>query len=87
MSSTFDSVAAIGGAVGGWVVWRAVADSTPVHPTDRREIVAGFAVLAGAAAVFTALEVSEPSLPIAFAGTALAVGATVSAPLLGERVV
>ncbi|QPV61454.1 phosphatase PAP2 family protein [Halosimplex litoreum] len=84
---TFDSVAATGGAVGGWVVWRAVADSTPAHPTNSGEIVAGFAVLAGAGALFAALEAVEPSLPVAFVGATLAVGGAVGAPLLGERAV
>jgi membrane-associated phospholipid phosphatase len=81
---TFDSVAATGGAVGGWVVWRAVADSTPARPTNRGEIAVGFTVLAGAGVLFAALEAFEPPLPVAFVGTALAVGGAVSAPLLGE---
>jgi len=84
---TFDSVAAIGGAVGGWLVWRAVADSTPVRPTTGREVLAGFGVLAGAGLLFVALEAYEPPLVLAFAGTAVAVGGVVGAPLLGERAV
>jgi len=84
---TFDSVAATGGAVGGWVVWRAVADSMPAHPTNREEILAGFAVLAGAGVLFGALEAFEPPLVLAFAGAALAAGGAVGAPLLGERAV
>ncbi|QLH75935.1 phosphatase PAP2 family protein [Halosimplex rubrum] len=84
---TFDSVAAIGGALGGWVVWRAVADSTPARPTNRGEVLAGFAVLAGAGLLFAALEAFEPSLALVFAGAAVAVGGAVGAPLLGERAV
>ncbi|WP_436928424.1 phosphatase PAP2 family protein [Halosimplex halobium] len=84
---TFDSVAAIGGAVGGWAVWRGVADSTPAHPTHRGEIFAGFGVLLVAGLLFAALEAFEPPLAVAFAGTAVAVGSAVGAPLLGERLV
>ncbi|MFC7196242.1 phosphatase PAP2 family protein [Halosimplex aquaticum] len=82
---TFDSVAAIGGAVGGWLVWRLVADSAPAHPTDRREVVAGFAILAAAGVLFSAIEAFEPPLALTFSGTAVAVGGAVGAPLLGER--
>ncbi|WP_459194415.1 phosphatase PAP2 family protein [Halosimplex sp. J119] len=84
---TFDSVAAIGGAVGGWLVWRLVADSTPATPANRREVVAGFAVLAVAGVLFSAVEAIEPPLVLAFVGSALAVGGAVGAPLLGERAV
>ncbi|QLH80264.1 phosphatase PAP2 family protein [Halosimplex pelagicum] len=84
---TFDSVAAIGGALGGWLVWRGVADSTPAHPTDRGEVLAGFAVLAGAGILFAVIEAFEPPLALAFVGTAVAVGGAVGAPLLGERAV
>ena len=82
---TFDGVAAVGGAVGGWVVWRTVADATPARPTNRREIAAGFGVLAVAGVLFAALEAFEPALPVAFAGAAVAVGGAVGAPLVGER--
>ncbi len=47
---TFDSVAAVGSAVGAWLAWRAVGDLMPAHPSNRPEVVAGLAVfgLAGA---------------------------------------
>lgn len=82
---TFDSVAAIGGAVGGWIVWRAVAETTPAHPTNRREVLAGFLVLALVAGLFSVLSAVKPPLPVTFFGTAVAVGGVVGAPLLGER--
>jgi len=43
--ASFESVAALGSAAGAWLVWRGVADSTPAHPSNRREVGAGFAVL------------------------------------------
>lgn len=81
---TFESVAAIGSAVGAWLVWRGVADSTPTHPSNRREVSAGFAVLGLAGGLFALLYALKPSLSVTFFGTALAGGGAVSAPLAGE---
>lgn len=82
---TFESVAAVGGAVGAWLVWRGVADSTPAHPTTEREVVAGFLVLGTVALLFVVVTALEPPAPLAFVGTAVAAGGAVGAPLLGER--
>ncbi|WP_114578862.1 phosphatase PAP2 family protein [Saliphagus sp. LR7] len=82
---TFDSVAASGGALGAWVVWRAVADTTPAHPTTRREVVAGFLVLGAGAALFGGLTATEPPLALTFLGAVVAGGLAVGAPLAGER--
>lgn len=83
--TTFDSVAAVGSAFGAWLVWRTVADSTPAHPTTRREVVAGFAILAIAGGLFGATYAIEPTLPFTFLGAAIAAGGAIGAPLLGER--
>lgn len=82
---TFDTVAAGGGAVGGWLVWRAVAETTPAHPASRRDVWAGFLVLGVVAGLFGALTAIEPPHPVTFVGSAVAVGGAVGAPLLGER--
>lgn len=82
---TFDSVAAIGGAVGGWLTWRGIADSTPAHPSNRREVVVGFLALGVAGVLFSVVYALEPPLPLTFLGTTLAVASVVGAPLLGER--
>lgn len=87
VSVTFDSVAAVGGAVGGWVVWRGIADSTPAHPTSEWEVLAGFGALCLAAALFGLLYAFEPPHVATFVGSAVAVGTAVGAPLLGERLV
>lgn len=84
---TFDSVAAIGGSVGGLLAWRGVADSTPAHPSNRREVVAGFLVFLLAGAVFVVVHALKPSYPLTFVATALAVAAVVVAPITGERLV
>jgi membrane-associated phospholipid phosphatase len=84
---TFESVAAVGSAVGAWLVWRGVAESTPTHPTSRREVVAGFAVLGIAGGLFTVLEALEPAPLVTFVGAAVAVGGAVGAPLAGETLV
>ncbi len=82
---TFESVAAIGGAVGAWLVWRGIANSTPAHPTTRREVVAGFIVLVVMALLFVIIRVLEPPLVLTFVGTAVSAGGAIGAPLLGER--
>lgn len=82
---TFDSVAAIGSAVGAWLVWRGIADATPSHPTNRREVVAGFAVLGVMAGLFVVIYTVEPSYPLTFLGAAITAGGAIGAPLLGER--
>ncbi|WP_207591661.1 phosphatase PAP2 family protein [Halomontanus rarus] len=84
---TFESVAAVGSAVGAWLVWRAVADSTPAHPSNRREIVAGLAVFGLAGGLFVLLYSIEPPLLVTFFGTAIAVGGVVGAPLIGTQLV
>lgn len=81
----FDSVAAIGGPVGGWLVWRGVAESTPAHPANRREALAGFVALLISGGLFGAVYASDPSHVTTFLGTAIAVGGAVGAPLIGER--
>ncbi|MFC7019120.1 MULTISPECIES: phosphatase PAP2 family protein [Haloarcula] len=82
---TFESVAATGGAGGAWVVWRAVADSTPAHPTTRRAVATGFGVLGAVGGLFVAIATFEPPLAVTFLGSAVGAGGAVGAPLLGER--
>ncbi|WP_247003835.1 phosphatase PAP2 family protein [Halosolutus gelatinilyticus] len=84
---TFDSVAAVGSAVGAWLTWRAVGDLTPAHPLNRREVVVGFAVFGLAGGFFALLNSLKPSLPITFFGATIAVGGVVGAPLIGNRFV
>jgi len=83
--ASFESVAALGSAVGAWLVWRGVADSTPAHPSNRREVGAGSVILGLAGGFFALLYVIEPPLLVAFFGSAIAVGSTVAAPLAGEK--
>lgn len=85
--ASFESVAALGSAVGAWLVWRGVADTTPAHPTNRREVAAGFAVLGLAGGLFALLYAVEPPLLITFFGSAVAVGGAVAAPLAGQKLV
>ena len=82
---TFESVAAVGAAVGAWVVWRAVADSTPARPTTRRAAATGFVVLGAVGGLFVAITALEPPLALTFLGSAVGAGGAVGAPLLGER--
>lgn len=82
---TFESVAAVGGAVGAWFVWQGIADATPAHPTTRREVVAGFLVLGATAVLFVIVTALEPPLALTFIGTAVSAGGAVGAPLFGER--
>ncbi|SFR85388.1 PAP2 superfamily protein [Halomicrobium zhouii] len=82
---TFDSVTALGGALGAWVAWRAVAEATAAHPSSGREVMAAVAVLAVAAALFGAVYALTPGLVVAFLGAVLAGGGAVGAPALGDR--
>lgn len=82
---TFDSVAASGGAVGGWLVWRVVAENMPANPTTKREVVIGALIFGAAAILFGALIAVEPPLLLAFAGSAVSAGLVVGAPLLSQR--
>jgi len=84
---TFESVAAVGSAVGAWLVWRVVADSTPAHPSSRREIVASLAVFGLASALFALLYSVKPSLLVTFFGSITTVGGIVGAPLIGKKLV
>ncbi|WP_254544852.1 phosphatase PAP2 family protein [Halomarina pelagica] len=81
----FDSVAAVGGAVGAWVVWRRIAEATPTHPTETDEVFVALVVAVLAAVIFGATYAVRLPYPLTFLGTAMATGLTVSAPLLGER--
>ncbi|SFG41084.1 PAP2 superfamily protein [Halopelagius inordinatus] len=84
-SVSFESVAALGSGVGGWLVWRGIADSTPAQPSNRREAAAGFVVYGLAGGFFAVVYAVEPSLIVTFFGSAVAVGGAVVAPLAGER--
>lgn len=84
---TFDSVAAIGGALGGWLVWRGVAEATPAHPSKRTEVAGGLLAGVIAGGIFGVVFVFEQSYLITFLGAAAAVGLVVGAPLLGERLI
>lgn len=85
--TTFDSVAAVGSAIGGWLVWRGIADTTPAHPTDRLEVFAGFGLVGIAAGIFGVIYAGDVSYLVTFFGSATAVGIAVAAPLLGEQLV
>lgn len=82
---SFESVSAFGSAVGAWLVWHGIADSTPAHPSTRREVGASFAVLGLSGGLFALLYALEPPLLVTFFGSALALGGTVLAPLAGEK--
>jgi membrane-associated phospholipid phosphatase len=82
---TFDSVTALGGAFGGWLAWSAVGAATPAHPSNRREVVAGFVVLAAAAGLFGAVYAFRTSLVFGFLGSVFAAVGVVGAPVLGNR--
>lgn len=87
MGVTFDSVTALGGAVGGWLAWRAVADTMPAHPSSKRTVIASFVVLGTAAGLFSVVYALTPPLIHAFLGAGIAGGGAVGAPVLGERLV
>jgi membrane-associated phospholipid phosphatase len=82
---TFESVAALGGAVGGWLAWRGVAEATPAHPSNGREVVAGFVALGVAGGLFAVVYAFTPSNVFSFLGAAVSAGVAVGAPLLGDR--
>lgn len=82
---TFESVATLGSGVGGWLVWRGIADSTPAHPSNRREAAAGFVVFGLASGFFAVMYTVELPLLATFFGSAIAVGGVVVAPLAGEK--
>lgn len=82
---SFESVATTGSAVGAWFVWRGVADSTPPHPSNRREAGVGFAVLGLAGGLFALLNAVEPSPLVTVFGAGVAGAGAVGAPLAGER--
>jgi len=84
---TFESVAAVGSAVGAWLVWRVVGDSTPAHPSNQREIVASLAVFGLASTLFALLYSVKPSLLVTFFSTMTIVGGIVGAPLIGKELV
>lgn len=84
---TFDSAAAFGGAVGGWLVWRGVTEMTPANPSNGREVATGFVVFAVASGLFGIIYVVTPFSLLAFLGAAISVGGAVGAPVLGDRLV
>ena len=81
INQSVESVAALGG----WAVWRVVADSTSAHPADRRETAIGFAVLLLAGGLFGVIYALHPSYLVMFLGTVFTVGTIVGAPVLSER--
>ncbi|WP_336364890.1 phosphatase PAP2 family protein [Halalkalicoccus salilacus] len=84
---TFESVAAVGGAVGAWLAWRAVANSTPAHPSNRQEVIAGLAVIGLTGGLFALLHSLKPPLVVTFFGATIAVSGIIGAPLVGKQLV
>ncbi|WP_435158328.1 phosphatase PAP2 family protein [Haladaptatus sp. DFWS20] len=82
---TFESVIASGGAVGGWVVWRTVAEVTPNQPSTRREVIVALFVGVIANGIFGSVYILDIPYPFTFLGTATAVGTAVGAPLISKR--
>ena len=80
-----ESVAAAGAAIGGWLTWRAVADTTPDRHANRREVLVGALALITVGGLFGVLYLLEPPASVAFAGAAVAGGGVVAAPVLGDR--
>lgn len=85
MNLTFESVVAIGGAVGGWVVWRTVAEATPNQPSTGREAIAALFVGVIASGIFGAVYILDVPYLFTFLGTATAVGTAVGAPIISKR--
>lgn len=83
--TSFGSVTAFGGAVGGWVVWQSVAGSTPAYPSSSRELLASIAVIAVAGGLVGALYLLPPRPLFHFLGAVTAGGTAVGAPYIGAR--
>jgi len=80
----FDSVTALGGALGGWLAWRTLADETPPQPSSTRALAAGFAALAAAAVPLGAAYALGPPLAVSFLASVVAGAGAVAAPVVGE---
>ncbi|SEW19505.1 phosphatase PAP2 family protein [Halobacterium jilantaiense] len=81
---TFDSVTALGAALGGWLAWRAVAERTTPRPSSRRAATAAVAAVAAAAVLFGAAYAATPPLAVSFLAAATATAIVVAAPALAE---
>lgn len=84
---TFKSVMAGGSAVGAWLSWRTVADLTPAHPSNRREVLAGLAVFGLTGGLFALLYSLKPPLLVTLFGATIVGGGAVGAPLIGKQLV
>ncbi|WP_435178592.1 phosphatase PAP2 family protein [Halorussus sp. AFM4] len=84
---SFDSLAAFGSAVGGWLVWRSVADSTPAYPSTNREVIAGFAVVGIVGSLYGVVYALDLPLLVTVVGAAITAGTVVGAPRIGERLI
>lgn len=82
---TFESVAAAGGAVGGWLAWRSVGESVSARAADLREVGVGVTILVAAGAGFGAVYTSTLPHALTFVVTGTIVAAVVAAPFLSER--
>ncbi|WP_324666159.1 phosphatase PAP2 family protein [Haloarcula sediminis] len=85
--ASFESVAALGSSVGGWLAWHGIADLTAAQPSNSREAAAGFLVFGLAGGFFAVVYAVEPSLLATFFGSAIAVSGAVVAPLAGGKLI
>jgi membrane-associated phospholipid phosphatase len=81
---TFDSVAALGGTVGGWLAWRSGARRRG-SSLSKRAVSIGLIMFGIAGGGFGIVYVLEPPLLYTFLASAAAVGLTVSAPAIGDH--
>jgi membrane-associated phospholipid phosphatase len=82
---TFESVSAFGGAVGGWLAWRSVANTERAVSNDKRTLLASLAVIIVSGGSFGIIYILEPSSALAFLGSAVTIGTVVGAPILGNQ--
>lgn len=82
---TVASVAAFGGALGGWLTWTMLADTIPARPSSRLDALLGVVGIGVAGAALSGVYLVTGSVLVAFLGTAISGSVVVAAPRVGDR--
>lgn len=82
---TFATIAVTGSAVGGWLAWRMLGETTSARLSTARELVVAISVIVLAGGLFGVVYLFASSPAVTVLGTASGAGLAIAAPWVGER--
>lgn len=86
VSSSPESIAALGGGMGGWISWNIYHQSIPHAPRNRNDVIFGMVLAVCLGLGFGVLYLVEPGNPGIFLASGILVGGTITVPYVSSRI-